>query len=84
MDVGADVVRYLPVRTRDAGEAVSAVGPQQQQFAPVAEHELQVGVAIESAADDQAQGCCRRLNVLAQPKVAKARSVMGSKPLQAA
>jgi hypothetical protein len=41
---------------RDAGEAVGAIHPEQQHLAPVAEHELKIGVAIERATQDQPQG----------------------------
>jgi hypothetical protein len=64
VDVGLDVIRHPAFELlRDPGEAVGAVHPEQQHLAPVAEHELKIGVAVERAPQDQPQRGQARLHV---------------------
>jgi hypothetical protein len=64
VDVGRDVIRHPALEMPgDAGEAVGPVHPEQQHLAPVAEHELKIGVAVERAPQDQPQRGQSRLRM---------------------
>ena len=81
VDVGGEVFGHPSVEMgRDAGEAVDPIEREQEHLAPVPEDDLQAGMAVEGAAQDETQGRQPRLDVPPHPKVARASSVVGSKP----
>ncbi len=78
--VRLEVLRDLAVEARDAGEAVDAVLPEQQQFAPVAENDLQVGMPVERATHDQPERRDRGLEVPAPAESRKSQLGDGVEP----